>query len=33
MLVSECCDAMPWVDAAYGICSDCKEHCDFYLEE
>lgn len=33
MLVSECCDAMPWLDEAYGICGECKEHCDFYIQE
>jgi len=32
-MISECCDAMPWGDVAYGICSDCKEHCTFYIEE
>ena len=32
-MISECCDAIPWVDVAYGICSDCKEHCDFYIQD
>ncbi len=32
-MISECCDAIPWVDLAYGICSDCKEHCDFYIQD
>ena len=40
MLVSECCDAMPWGticiahdDECYGICGECKEHCTFYIQE
>ena len=32
---SECCGASPWMgDADYGICGECKEHCEFsYPEE
>ena len=27
---SECCGASPWMgDADYGICGECKEHCEF----
>ena len=32
MLVSECCYAPPWQLEVYdglGICSECKEHCNF----
>ena len=38
MLVSECCNALPWKLEAYcnydiGICSECKEHSSFIEEE
>lgn len=29
---SECCGASEWMDET-GICSECKEHADFYDEE
>ena len=37
MLVSECCNALPWklevYDDRLGICNECKEHCIFIEEE
>jgi hypothetical protein len=30
--LSECCDAPRWFDES-DICSDCKEHAEFYREE
>ena len=33
-LISNCCNAQPWGDMSeYGICSDCKEHCEFVDED
>lgn len=32
MEVSECCGASRWFDES-DICSQCKEHTDFYTEE
>lgn len=28
MKVSDCCQA-PCIETDYGICPDCKEHCEF----
>jgi len=33
MRLSECCSALPWGEEEYGICGECKEHCDFYDED
>ena len=36
MLVSECCNALPWGLETYdnlGICSECKDHSSFIEEE
>lgn len=33
MMLSECCGAFPWGELEFGICGDCKEHCDFYDDE
>jgi len=30
--LSNCCDASRWLDET-DICSDCKEHADFYTED
>ena len=32
-IISNCCGAQPWseLDGPYGICSDCKEHCEFEM--
>ena len=27
MMVSECCDSIPWNDT--DICAECREHADF----
>lgn len=33
MYVSECCSAKPYLNSTdYGRCSDCKEWCEFILE-
>ena len=32
MELSECCDAPRWLGET-DICSDCKEHTDFYDDE
>ena len=33
-LVSDCCDAAPWLgNADLGLCGDCKEHCEFIDDE
>ena len=32
MLVSNCCGASDIRFEDYGICPDCKEHCDFEEE-
>jgi len=32
MELSNCCDAPRWMDLESDICSDCKEHADFYDE-
>lgn len=32
--ISHCCDALPYLGMIeYGICGECKEHCDFYYED
>lgn len=31
-LVSSCCGASGIEYEDYGICPDCKEHCDFVIE-
>lgn len=29
-IVSNCCSAAPlYGDTMYGLCGDCKEHCEF----
>tara|TARA_R110000772_G_scaffold17611_2_gene48994 strand:- start:9500 stop:9613 length:114 start_codon:yes stop_codon:yes gene_type:complete len=28
-LVSNCCGANPYLNIETGMCSDCKEHCEF----
>ena len=36
MLVSECCNALPWKLETYdnlGLCSKCKDHSSFIEEE
>ena len=34
MLVSECCNATPWLgDTEHGRCGDCKENCEFVDDE
>lgn len=34
MLVSNCCNARPWLDNEdLGVCSDCLEHCEFEDED
>jgi len=34
MLLSDCCGALPAGGMEeYGICGDCKEHCEFYDDE
>jgi len=34
MLVSDCCGAAPPLGMEeYGICGDCREHCDFVDDE
>jgi len=34
MLLSDCCTAPPAGGMEeYGICGDCKEHCEFYDDE
>ena len=32
-IISNCCGAAPWseLDGPYGICGDCKEHCEFEM--
>jgi len=32
MELSTCCDAERWLDLESGICSECREHADFYEE-
>ena len=28
--VSDCCGAAPWLgNKDFGLCGDCKEHCEF----
>lgn len=28
--VSDCCGAAPWLgNEDFGLCGDCKEHCEF----
>ena len=29
-LLSDCCTATPAGISGYGICSDCRDHCEFY---
>jgi hypothetical protein len=32
--VSDCCGAAPWLsNGDFGICGDCKEHCEFVYVE
>lgn len=31
--LSNCCDAPRWMDLESDICSECKEHADFYDDE
>ena len=31
--LSECCDAPAWGELETGICSACKEHCEFWDDE
>lgn len=33
MLISDCCGASADGNEDYGICPDCKEHCEFIEEE
>ena len=33
MKVSECCGAYHEMAEDYGICPDCKEHCEFVEED
>tara|TARA_R110002050_G_scaffold54049_1_gene122610 strand:- start:50 stop:229 length:180 start_codon:yes stop_codon:yes gene_type:complete len=29
---SDCCGAPPYINIETGMCSDCKEHCEFIYE-
>jgi hypothetical protein len=33
MLISDCCGASANGNEDYGICPDCKEHCEFYDDD
>lgn len=32
-VISNCCGARPLGEIEYGMCSECKEHCDFEKQE
>jgi hypothetical protein len=33
MLISDCCGSSAGGTEDYGICPDCKEHCEFHEDE
>lgn len=32
-MISKCCGASPLGEIEIGICSDCREHCDFEIDD
>jgi hypothetical protein len=32
-IISNCCCARPLGEIEHGMCSECKEHCEFEKEE